>query len=157
MNYIKGAKLTYVGVWHFTRLTYRSVLFVLLLIGYIRYRFNYGHPLMMEIEKVPAIIYVVWAVFVIEMIARFFPSKYAGTNNLGACAHGCRESSLQVHSRRCLQKRTQGVLRAHGASIGTQGTEGTQETHTVVSPSLTALASPAEEKEISSRRCPLLR
>ena len=76
MNYIKGAKLTYVGVWHFTRLTYRAVLFVLLLIGYIRYRFNYGHPLMMEIEKVPAIIYVVWAVFVIEMIARFFPSKY---------------------------------------------------------------------------------
>ena len=72
----KGIKLTYVGVWHFIRLTYRSVLFVLLLIGYIRYRFINGTPLIIGIEKMPAIIYVIWAVFVIEMIARFFPSKF---------------------------------------------------------------------------------
>ena len=63
----------------------------------------------------------------------------------------------RVHSRSRLEKRTRGVLRAHGAATGTQGTEGTQETHTVVSPSLTALASPEEKKEISSSRCPLLR
>jgi len=72
----RGLKLTYVGVWHFTRLAYRSALFVLLLIGYIRYRFMYGEPLMLRIERMPVIIYVTWAVFVIEMIARFFPSKY---------------------------------------------------------------------------------
>ena len=62
----------------------------------------------------------------------------------------------RVHSRSRLEKRTRGVLRAHGAATGTQGTEGTQETHTVVSPSLTSLSSPAEN-EISSSRCPLLR
>lgn len=72
----KGIKLTYVGVWHFIRLTYRSVLFVLLLIGYIRYRFINGTPLIIGIEKMPAIIYVTWAVFVVEMIARFFPSRF---------------------------------------------------------------------------------
>jgi hypothetical protein len=72
---IGGFKLTYVGVWHFVRLTYRSVLFVLLVIGYIKYRYVYKQPLIMGIEKIPVIIYVVWAVFVIEMIFRFFPSR----------------------------------------------------------------------------------
>jgi len=72
---IGGFKLTYVGVWHFVRLTYRSVLFVLLVIGYIKYRYVYKQPLIMGIEKMPVIIYVVWAVFVVEMIFRFFPSK----------------------------------------------------------------------------------
>ena len=71
----------------------------------------------------------------------------------------CPVSSHRALSRPREKKRTRGVLWAHGAATGTQGTEGTegtQETHTVVSPSLTALTSPAE-KEISSSRCPLLR
>lgn len=87
----KGKKLTYVEVWHYIRLCYRSVLFVLLLIGYIRYRFDYGEPLIMGIEKVPAIIYVVWAVFVIEMIARFFPSGYESP--------GCQKQFAQNYIR----------------------------------------------------------
>ena len=87
----KGKNLTYVEVWHFIRLTYRSVLCVLLLIGYIRDRFYYGEPLIMGIEKVPAIIYVVWAVFVIEMIARFFPSRYESP--------GCQKQFAQNYIR----------------------------------------------------------
>lgn len=72
----RKSKLTYVGVWHYIRLVYRSALFLLLLIGYVRFRFSHGEPLIIGIEKMPAIIYVVWAVFVIEMIGRFFPSKF---------------------------------------------------------------------------------
>ena len=75
MDEKKRIKLTVVEVWHFVRLTYRSVLFVLLLIGYIKYRYVYKQPLIIGIEKMPQIIYVVWAVFVVEMIFRFFPSN----------------------------------------------------------------------------------
>jgi hypothetical protein len=68
-------KLTPVGIWHYIRLTYRSALFILLLIMYIRYRFSHGEPLTIGIEKMPTLLIVVWAVFVVEMIARFFPSR----------------------------------------------------------------------------------
>ncbi len=46
-------KLTPVGIWHYIRLTYRSALFILLLIMYIRYRFSHGEPLTIGIEKMP--------------------------------------------------------------------------------------------------------
>ena len=72
---MKKGKYTYVSIWHYIRLVYRSVLLLLLLIGYIRYRFSYGEPLIMSMERMPAIIYVIWTVYVIEMIARFFPSR----------------------------------------------------------------------------------
>ncbi|MBR0468496.1 MAG: hypothetical protein IJJ16_02180 [Mogibacterium sp.] len=71
----KRKKLTPVGVWHYVRLVYRSVLFLLLIYAYIRYRFIYREPFIIGLEKMPAIIYVVWTVYVIEMIFRFFPSK----------------------------------------------------------------------------------
>jgi len=71
----KRKKLTPVGVWHYVRLIYRSVLFLLLIYAYIRYRFIYREPFIIGLEKMPAIIYVVWTVYVIEMIFRFFPSK----------------------------------------------------------------------------------
>ena len=68
-------KLTPVGVWHYVRLVYRSVLFLLLLYAYIRYRYIYRQPFILGLEKMPAIISFVWTVYVIEMIFRFFPSK----------------------------------------------------------------------------------
>ncbi len=71
----KKIKLTPVSVWHYVRLTYRSILFILLIIGYVRYRFIYHEPFIIGLEKMPVIIYVVWAVYVIEMLFRFFPSK----------------------------------------------------------------------------------
>lgn len=71
----KRRKLTSVGIWHYTRLVYRSLIFVVLLIGYIRYRTRYGESLLTGLEKMPVVLYFVWAVFVIEMIFRFFPSR----------------------------------------------------------------------------------
>lgn len=61
---------------HYVRLIYRSVLFLLLLGGYISYRINSGDELTAFLEKRPVIIIVTWAVFVFEMILRFFPSRF---------------------------------------------------------------------------------
>ncbi|MBR0267569.1 MAG: hypothetical protein IJQ71_09095 [Clostridia bacterium] len=61
---------------HYIRLVYRFALFVLLLISYIRYRMFSADPILESAEKIPAIIYVTWAVFAVEMVMRFFPSKY---------------------------------------------------------------------------------
>ena len=65
-----------VMIMHYVRLIYRSALFVLLLISYIRFRI-FDHATVMEsVESMPAIISLTWAVFVLEMLMRFFPSKY---------------------------------------------------------------------------------
>ena len=69
-------KITSVSLLHYIRLVYRSVLFVLLVIGYIRSCLGRGDGLTAELEKYSAILIVTWAVFVFEMILRFFPSKY---------------------------------------------------------------------------------
>ena len=72
----KRRKLSVVSTWHYVRLIYRSVLFILLLISYIRFRFFSQASILESVEKMPTIIVVTWAVFVIEMIFRFFPSKF---------------------------------------------------------------------------------
>ena len=69
-------KLSVVNTVHYVRLVYRSVLFILLVIGYIRFRLYSKASIIESLEKIPVIIYVTWAVFVVEMIFRFFPSKY---------------------------------------------------------------------------------
>ena len=69
-------KLSIVSTMHYIRLFYRSVLFLLLLISYILYRMDKGHSITTRLENAPAILTVTWVVFVVEMILRFFPSKY---------------------------------------------------------------------------------
>ena len=69
-------KISIVSTLHYIRLVYRSALFVLLLISYIRYRVFSGTPVIENVERLPVILYVTWAVFVVEMILRFFPSGY---------------------------------------------------------------------------------
>ncbi len=68
-------KLTLISALHYVRLFYRSALFVLLLIGYASYRLNAGSELTERLERQPMILTVTWAVFVVEMILRFFPSR----------------------------------------------------------------------------------
>ncbi|MBR5713154.1 MAG: hypothetical protein IKX54_06115 [Lachnospiraceae bacterium] len=72
----KRRKISVVNAVHYVRLVYRSALFILLLISYIRFRFYSDASVIESVEKMPTIIYVTWAVFVVEMIMRFFPSKY---------------------------------------------------------------------------------
>lgn len=69
-------KLTAVSILHFVRLIYRFVLFAFLLIAYISYHIHAGDPITEQLEKQPAVLTVFWFVFVIEMILRFFPSRF---------------------------------------------------------------------------------
>ena len=73
---LRKKRISVVSTLHYIRLIYRSALFILMLIAYLRYRFFQGAPLLEHVERLPVIIYVTWAVFVLEMIMRFFPSKY---------------------------------------------------------------------------------
>ena len=60
---------------HYIKLIYRSVLFVVLTVWYILSRLSGRETIIARMESIPLVIWVVWAVFVIEMILRFFPSK----------------------------------------------------------------------------------
>ena len=69
-------RISAVSKFHYLRLVYRGILFVFLLIAYIRSKL-YSEPTVVEsAEKIPVIIYVTWIVFVVEMVMRFFPSEY---------------------------------------------------------------------------------
>ena len=72
---MKSRKLTLVSTVHYVRLVYRTILFIWLLVDYILYRIHQGVPIAARLEQRPAILIVIWAVFVFEMILRFFPSK----------------------------------------------------------------------------------
>ena len=72
----KKKKISIISSNHYIRLAYRTVIFVLLLIFYIRFRI-FSEPTIVElVEKIPAVLFVIWLVFVIEMVLRFFPSKF---------------------------------------------------------------------------------
>ena len=68
-------RISIVSSLHYIRLVYRSALFVLLLISYIRHRLFSAATVIESVEKLPAILLVTWAIFVAEMILRFFPSR----------------------------------------------------------------------------------
>ena len=68
-------KMTSVSVFHYFRLIYRSILFLLLLIAYIIFRIRGGTDLMTRADERPVIISVLFLVFTVEMILRFFPSS----------------------------------------------------------------------------------
>ncbi|MBR3306905.1 MAG: hypothetical protein IKI75_06605 [Lachnospiraceae bacterium] len=69
-------RISKVSLIHYVRLLYRTALFILLLISYIRFRFYSEASVIESVEKMPTIIYITWAVFVVEMIQRFFPNRY---------------------------------------------------------------------------------
>ncbi len=69
-------RLTPVSVLHYIRLCYRSVLFVWLAADYILYRIHQGEDIASRLAQRPPILIVVWVIFVIEMVMRFFPSRF---------------------------------------------------------------------------------
>ncbi|MBR2854015.1 MAG: hypothetical protein IKE81_06820 [Clostridia bacterium] len=69
-------KFTVISIWHYVRLVYRSALFLILLVTYIQYRMNSGETITERLDRTPAILYITWAVFTVEMIFRFFPSRF---------------------------------------------------------------------------------
>ena len=73
---MKKRKISAVSTLHYMRLVYRSVLFLLLAVYYILYRVRDGEDILNIVENRPVILIILWAVFVFEMILRFFPSHY---------------------------------------------------------------------------------
>ena len=69
-------KLTIVSTLHYIRLVYRSLLFIALCAYYIVVKARTGEDITTRIENRPILITVIWAIFVLEMFLRFFPSKY---------------------------------------------------------------------------------
>ncbi|MBQ5414846.1 MAG: hypothetical protein IIU22_01530, partial [Firmicutes bacterium] len=68
-------KLTPVSVLHYVRLAYRSALFAALLVMYIIYKVRYGEDIAVILNREPAIVVIICAVFTLEMLLRFFPSR----------------------------------------------------------------------------------
>lgn len=65
----KYVNLTLVSILHYIRLLYRSLLFLAAFFAYIFGKLG-------EISSRPLIVSIIWVVFVVEMILRFFPSRY---------------------------------------------------------------------------------
>ena len=72
----KRHRLTVVSTMHYVRLVYRSLLFVLLALQYILFRLDRQVSLTALMEQRPLLLVVAWAIFVVEMTLRFFPSRY---------------------------------------------------------------------------------
>ena len=72
----KKIKLTPVSTLHYFRLVYRGALFLVAAALYLAYRLRGGHDLEQTLQLHPAVLAVIWGVFVVEMIMRFFPFRF---------------------------------------------------------------------------------
>jgi len=68
-------KLTVVSSFHYLRLVYRSALFLAFLGMYLSFRLKGGADISTVLESRPMILSLIWAVFTVEMVLRFFPSR----------------------------------------------------------------------------------
>ena len=74
----RRVRLTPVSTYHYFRLVYRSVLLLAVLIFYIRYRLNMGGSgaeITKLLEGRPVVLGILWLVFAVEMVLRFFPAR----------------------------------------------------------------------------------
>ncbi len=67
--------VTPVTILHYIRLIYRSAMLVMLVVYYIISRIHGRATITDKLEETPAVILIVWVVFLVEMILRFFPSR----------------------------------------------------------------------------------
>ncbi len=68
-------KLSGVSTFHYVRLVYRSLLFLVTLGLYIAFRVHAGEDISQRLDRQPVIVSVIWTFFILEMLLRFFPSK----------------------------------------------------------------------------------
>ena len=72
----RRCKLSRISALHYFKLLFRSFLFVAAIVLYIIGKVKHSDDTFGGYEKQPAILTFIWVVFVIEMILRFFPSKF---------------------------------------------------------------------------------
>ena len=68
-------KMSKVSALHYLRLVYRSLLLMTLLVWYVCTRVTTGSVSVAKLEQWPLILSVIWIVFAVEMVFRFFPSE----------------------------------------------------------------------------------
>ena len=68
-------RLSAISTFHYIRLVYRSLLFLAAAVFYIAYRVTSGETITAHLDKLPVVLAVIWVVYVVEMVLRFFPSK----------------------------------------------------------------------------------
>ena len=71
--------MTSVSLMHYIKLVGRSLLLVIAAVLYIMNRVNNTGSLFGGAENNNIILFVIWAIFVVEMILRFFPSHFEST------------------------------------------------------------------------------
>ena len=67
-----GKRISRISAIHFGKLVFRSLLFIAAMIFYILVR-NDLYP---EMNSHPALLIILWIIFFVEMVFRFFPSKF---------------------------------------------------------------------------------
>ena len=70
------ARLTAVCALHYAKLLLRLAIFITLLVLYVLHHVRGGDNLETVIESRPLLLVAIWAVFVVEMVLRFFPSRF---------------------------------------------------------------------------------
>ncbi len=73
---VSGIKISTISMLHYVRLIYRSVIFLVMLVLYLRSKLAKGEELANGLESSPVALTIIWLIFMVEMILRFFPSKY---------------------------------------------------------------------------------
>ena len=71
----KKVRLSKISALHYFKLVFRSILLICATISYIVNRIHNSGKIFGEIERLPIILGVIWIVFVLEMLLRFFPSN----------------------------------------------------------------------------------
>ncbi len=61
---------------HYYKLFFRSILFLIASSSYIYNRINNSSKVFSGIEDKPVILFIIWIIFAIEIIFRFFPSRF---------------------------------------------------------------------------------
>ena len=68
-------RLTPVSTLHYVKLVYRSLLFIGFFVLYLLYRIRGGEDVVKAMERRPIMLVLIWVVYTVEMILRFFPSR----------------------------------------------------------------------------------
>ena len=71
----RKVRLTPVSTLHYVKLVYRSLLFIGFFVLYLLYRIRGGEDVVKAMERRPIMLVLIWVVYTVEMILRFFPSR----------------------------------------------------------------------------------
>ena len=73
-DFFKKKKFSVVSAMHFMKLIFRSLLFALFALLYVLERFRGGRDLLDIVNDYPICLWLVWIIFMMEMVFRLFPS-----------------------------------------------------------------------------------